>query len=367
MRLLFTGGGTGGHVSPAIAIAEYARKNFDIEDVAFVGRRGGDENAAITKRGYQLYEIEISGFMRKISFENIKKLLKLSRALKDARKIIREFRPNAVIGTGGYVSWPVLRAAQKAKIPTFIHESNAYPGLVTRLVSKKCEKVFLNSPNALEYLKRKDNVMLVGNPVEARFYNTERESARKTLGIKRGELLIVSYAGSGGAKKINAVILEFIKSYSSKIGKIRHIHASGKKYFKEFTEALPDFKCGKNGIAIVPYVEDLHIALNAADVVIARCGAMTLSEISASRAAAILIPSPNVADNHQYKNAKALLDVNAARLIEEKDLSSEALVKEVDFLLKNPDERKKLSANAGKAFIRNAEEKILKAVFQSAK
>ena len=367
MKLLFTGGGTAGHVSPAIAIAEYAKKNFGINDFAFVGRLGGDENTAIIKRNYRLYEIEISGFLRKISFENFKRIIKLSRALKEAKKIIADFHPDAVIGTGGYVSWPVIRAAQKAKIPTFIHESNAFPGLVTRLVSKKCDKVFLNVDKAREHLKRQDNVKIVGNPVEARFYSTDRGRARKMLGIKKDEFLIVSYAGSGGAEKMNKIILELIKTYSSKNPKIRHIHATGKKYYERIIKSADYFKKEKNGISLLPYIDDLHIALNASDVVITRCGAMTLTEISASKAAAILIPSPNVTGNHQYKNAKALEEKNAAKIIEEKELSVETLIKETDSLIKNPEEREILSKNVSKEFKKDTEKEILKEILSSAR
>ena len=367
MRILFCGGGTGGHVSPAIAIAEAAKGKFGINEFAFVGRRGGDENKAITKKAYKLYEIEISGFVRKISFENIKRLLKISHALKEAKEIITQFKPDAVIGTGGYVSWPVIKAAQKMKIPTYIHESNAFPGLVTRLLSKKCDKVFLNVKEAKENLKRQDNVKVVGNPVEERFYNTDRRRAREALGLKKDEFLICSYGGSGGAEKMNEIILGFIKEYSSKNPKIKHIHASGKRYYGKIKETSPELINGKRGVFIRPYIDDLHIALNAADIVIARCGAMTLSEISASKAAAILIPSPNVTNNHQYVNAKALADKNAAKIIEEKDLSVKALIETVDFFVKNPKEREILSNNIGAQFHKHAEEEMLKTILESAR
>ena len=367
MRILFCGGGTGGHVSPAIAIAEYAKKEHGICDFAFVGRKSGDENKSITKRGYKLYEIEISGFLRKFSFENVKRAIKLSRAFKKAREIISEFRPDVVIATGGYVSFPVIKLAQKMKIPTFIHESNAFPGLVTRLVSKKCDKVFLNVKEAGEHLKRQDNIKLVGNPVEARFFKTERTAARAALKLRRNDFLIVSYGGSGGAEKMNEVILEFIKEYSSKNPKIKHIHATGKRYFGKIKEAMPEYLDGTVGVIIKPYIDDLHAVLAASDLVIARCGAMTLTELAASGAAAILIPSPNVTNNHQYVNAKTLADKNAARLLCEKDLSVETLTRMADALYKNPEEREALRINLKKDFKANAEEEILKEILKSAR
>lgn len=366
MRILFCGGGTGGHVSPAIAIAECAKNKFGISDFAFVGRRDGKENAAISKKGYKLYEIEISGFIRKFSLENFKRLIKVAAAMKEAKRIIKDFKPDAVVGTGGYVSWPVIRCAQKMKIPTYLHESNAYPGLVTRLLSPKCKKVFLNVKATAAHLKRGDNIAVVGNPVEERFYKTERKYARALLGIRNNEFLITSYAGSGGAEKINGVIFEFIKEYSSKMPKIKHIHATGKKYFEENKDIYSQFKNGKNGIYIKPYIDDLHIALNAADLVIARCGAMTLTELAASKSTAILIPSPNVTNNHQYENAKLLSDKNAAKVIEEKNLTCESLIRAVDALYKNPSKREILSTNIGGEFKKCAEVEILREITKSA-
>jgi UDP-N-acetylglucosamine--N-acetylmuramyl-(pentapeptide) pyrophosphoryl-undecaprenol N-acetylglucosamine transferase len=285
--------------------------------------------------------------------------------MREAKKIIADFKPDAVIGTGGYVSFPVIKAAQKLRIPTYIHESNSYPGLVTRLVAKKCDAVFLNTEAACQYLKRQDNVKNVGNPVEARFLSTDKKRARARLGIKKDEFLIVSYAGSGGAKKMNEVILDFIKCFSSKKAKIKHIHATGKKYYDEFIKSYKDGE--SSGITVIPYIDDLHIALAASDIVISRSGAMTLTELSASKAVAILIPSPNVAGNHQYKNAKALEDKGAAKIIEEKDLTKEILAYEIEKMINNPKEREKLSKNVSKEFKRDAETEILKEVFQSAK
>lgn len=366
MKLLFCGGGTGGHVSPAIAIAECAKKKFNVKDFAFVGRLNGDENKAILKKEYKLYEIEISGFKRKFSLENIKKLFKLRTALKEAKKIIEDFKPDAVIGTGGYVTWPVIKTASKMKIPTFIHESNAFPGLVTRLLAKKCNKVFLNEKSAQDHLRRHDNVKVVGNPVEERFYKTDRKHARAVLGVKKDEILIISYGGSGGSEKMNEVIINFIESYSRKNSKIKHIHATGRKYFENIIKDAHSIKDGQNGIFIRPYIDDLHIALNAADIVIARCGAMTLTELSASKSAAILIPSPNVTNNHQYENAKALELRGAAKIIEEKDLSVKTLRECIDNLIKNSEERENLSNNIAKHFKKRAEEAILREVLTSA-
>jgi len=367
MKILFCGGGTVGHISPAIAIAEHAKRKYGISDFAFVGRLGGYENRPILKKGYRLYEIEISGFERKLSLENLKRLFKLSCAMRQAKKIIEEYKPDVVIGTGGYVTWPIIRYAKRKKIPCFIHESNAYPGLVTRMLSKKCDKVFLNLEEAKYHLKKQDNVITVGNPVEERFYKTDRKRARSELGVRGDEILICSYGGSGGAEKMNEVIVDFIKDYSTKKAKLKHIHASGKKYFSKIQESAPELLDEKHGIAIRAYIDNLHTVLNASDIVIARCGAMTISELSACGSVAILIPSPNVTNNHQYKNAKLLSDKSAAIMIEEKNLNKDILISTVDDLIKSPEKRKTLSANIKREFKENSEDIIMVEVLKSAR
>lgn len=366
MRILFSGGGTTGHVTPAIAIAEYAKKKYGAVEIGFVGRMGGKENDAVKASGYKLYEIEISGLTRKISLENAKVFRKLVRAYRESKKIIKEFLPDIVIGTGGYVCLPVLKAAQKMKIPTFIHESNAYPGLVTRLVSGRCKRVFLNVKEAKEHLRKKSNVIVVGNPVDERFYKTDKRRARAKLGIKKDEFFICSVGGSGGAEKINSVMLEVMEEFSKNNKTIKHIHGTGYKYFEDIKKSHPELCEGKNGVYILPYLSDLYLYMNAADVVISRSGAMTLSELAASATASILIPSPNVTNNHQYENAKRLHEKKAAILIEEKDLTKDKVISELTALINGRDLKETLSSNINCEFSGLAEEKILSEIFNSA-
>ncbi|MBE6643991.1 MAG: undecaprenyldiphospho-muramoylpentapeptide beta-N-acetylglucosaminyltransferase [Ruminococcaceae bacterium] len=358
MKIIFCGGGTAGHVSPAIAIAKYIQKSYKDTSILFVGRDGGEENQAVSDAGFELKTIKINGLERKINLKNIKNVLTAIKALKEAKKIIKEFSPDIVVGTGGYVTWPIIRAANKMKIPTAIHESNACPGLVTKLLAPSCDRVFLNTENSKSEFKRQDNIIISGNPVREEFKTETRESARKKLGINKKDFLISSFGGSGGAKKINEVIAVVMREYSRKQRAIKHVHSCGKKYFHTIRSNHPDLVKERDGCLIVPYVKEMATVICASDIVISRCGAMTISEISAAGTASILIPSPNVTNNHQYKNAKMLFDADAALLIEEKDLDPKRMITLIDKIREDFKKRKKLSQNI-KSFYKENTEKII--------
>ncbi len=362
MRYLFCGGGTAGHISPAIALAEYIKKKDKNASIAFVGRLDGRENDAIKKEGYLLYEIEIYGFIRKISLENIKNIFRLRKALKKSKQIIKDFTPDIVIGTGGYVSWPVINAAHMLKIPTIIHESNSYPGLVTRMLSKKADRILLCFESANTRLKSRDNVKIVGNPVKSAFYTTPRESSRRKYRLFKNDILISSVGGSGGALRLNAVIADFMESFSLRNENIKHIHSTGRRYYNEVIKEHPELKKESRGVCLKPYINDMPCLLKASDIVISRSGAMTLAELAVAGAVPILIPSPNVTDNHQYYNAKYLQDRGCAVVIEERELSLERLMKEVRGLIDNPKRLNEMRRNLLHAFPKKPEETIYKEI-----
>ena len=327
VKVLFTGGGTGGHVSPAIAIAEILEERGMLDDCLFVGRDGGEENEAITKRGYNLSTINVSPIPRKISIKAVSASYSLLRAFKEAKAILKGFKPDIVVATGGYVSYPILQTAIKMKIPTAIHESNAYPGLVTRRLGPKCNVVLLGMDMASEYLKKCKRIVKCGTPVKKEFFSHDYYSSRKRLGIKPDEKLIVSFGGSGGADTINRTILNMMASYNKSGIKIRHIHAVGRKNYES---ALNEYKSlikttESSKCKIVPYIDDMPLLLSAADLTITRSGAMTISELAVTSTQSILIPSPNVAANHQYYNALFAKEYFSAHIIEEKCLSAEIL------------------------------------------
>ncbi|MBQ8302983.1 MAG: undecaprenyldiphospho-muramoylpentapeptide beta-N-acetylglucosaminyltransferase [Clostridia bacterium] len=339
MKIIFCGGGTAGHITPAIAVAEEVRKSDKNAKILFIGRNGGRENELVKKAGFEIKTINVGGLKRSLSLKNIKTVLNAVKAIKTASSIIEEFDPDVILGTGGYVCWPVIYAGKRLGVRTAIHESNVIPGLTTRLIAGKCNKVFLNHKETADHLGSKVKTVVVGNPLRSEFYKITKDEARRKLGIPSDEILIVSFGGSIGAEKINNVMLEVIEKYSSQKSKIKHLHSTGERYF--WSMNIDQKKYESKGCKILPFINDMPTALRAADIAVCRSGAMTLSELAASEVAAILIPSPNVTDNHQYKNAKHLLEAGAAVLIEEKNLSAEVLITELDSLKNDKNGRKK--------------------------
>lgn len=335
MKVLFTGGGTGGHVSPAIAIAEILEKYGIFDECLFVGRDGGDENKAIINKGYALQTVKVSSIPRKLSLKTAVAVSRLLRAKIRAKRLIRAFAPDVVVATGGYVSYPILTSAIRMKLPTLIHESNAYPGLVTRRLGPKCNKVLLGMDSAKEYLTTLENVSVSGNPVRSDFGKMSYSSARRMLGISDSEKLIVSFGGSGGADKINEVMIDMMIRYSNKKANIKHVHAVGRRSFSALSEVYPELTDEEKAqrVKIIPYIENMAVILSACDLAIARSGAMTVAELERSGTPAILIPSPNVSANHQYYNALYAKKKFGAVIIEERDLTADALWQEAYTLM----------------------------------
>lgn len=340
MKLILCGGGTAGHITPGLAIAGEVRRKNPQNRILFIGRQNGRENELISQAGFPFTTLDVEGLQRKFSVKNINAVKKALKAKKEAIKIISQFKPDAIIGTGGYVCWPVIEAGYRMKIPIFIHESNIYPGFTTRLLAKQCNKVFLYSEESLKYLPKKTKFATVGNPIPKEFFSTKRTYARAKLGLKENDIFILSFGGSLGAKKINDEVVNFMQNYSSKHSNISHIHATGKANFNEKLSKL--FETDSR-IKIVPFLTKMHLYMKAADVVICRSGAMTLTELSATGAPSILIPSPNVSANHQYKNAAHLSAKGAAVIIPEEELTTSRLTDEVNALVNNKEKRQALS------------------------
>lgn len=347
MKFVICGGGSGGHVSPAIAIYEALKKKSPSSEFLFVGREGGAENRAYRATGERLATLSVSGISRTSIKKAVKGVFSALRAKSAAKKLIITERPDVIIGTGGYVAWPMLSVGASLKIPTVIHESNALPGLTTRIVSKYADLVLLNYAEAGEGLSRRDNLRVVGNPLRKEFVKTDRRLARKRMGIRDDEIMILSFGGSLGAQKINETVIDLMRCYSSRKDNIKHLHATGAAGFETVGKKVLADLNGKNGCKVLPYIDNMATAMSAADIVISRCGAMTLSEICAVGVASILIPSPNVADNHQLKNAQYLENLGAAITIEESDLTPRALMDRVRALVEDVERRRSLATAAG--------------------
>ena len=360
MKIVFCGGGTAGHITPALAIAQEVKKEYKDPKILFIGRNCGRENTLIEKEGYDLKTISIAGLQRKFTVKNLDVLKNTIRAYKRSKEILKEFNPDIVFGTGGYVCLPVIMAAKKIGIKTIIHESNAIAGLTTKLLSAKVDKVLLNFEDAKNNLSKKATYAIVGNPINENFYKLKREEARRKLGLKEGDFFILSFGGSLGSSKMNDVIITVMKRLSIKENSITHLHATGERYYKSIKEK--NLTKENEKYKIVSFIEDISHKMPAADLVISRCGAMTISEICASGVASILIPSPNVTDNHQLQNAKLLEKAKAAFIIEEEKVSAEDLEKLIITLKNNKFDRKNVAKNAKSLFLPNAAKLILKEI-----
>ncbi len=333
-----TGGGTGGHVNPALAIANTIKQNIPDAEIAFVGTNRGIENTLVPKAGYKLYHINVRGFWRKITWKNIRAAYLAAVSPIRAGKLIRSFKPDAVIGTGGYTSWPVLMAAAKRGIPTAVHEANAVPGLTVRKLSPHIDRIFVNFAVTAEHLDHPEKVMHVGCPMLNVRESISRTEARARLDIPQGcRHYILSFGGSLGASRMNEAALELARDVIARRPEVTLIHACGSMGYEKtraaFEEAglleLPNLR-------LVEYIYDMPIQMAAADLVICRAGAITLSELASQGKAAILIPSPNVTDDQQYKNAKVLSDGGGAVLIRESELEDGRIGKEVERLICEP-------------------------------
>lgn len=338
MRVLVSGGGTAGHINPALAIADKIKAEQPDSVIEYVGTPTGMENQLVPKAGYKIHGVAVRGFKRKLSLDNIDAAIKAFTSVSKAKKIIKEFKPDIVIGTGGYVCWPVMKAATKMGVPTAIHESNAVPGVATKMLSKMVDKIMISFESTKDYFNcDRTKFVLTGNPVSEKILKADKAEMRKKLGIPDDKVVILSAGGSLGARRINEAVFHLINEYSVKDDGVFHFHATGRGgfeeqaelYAKEGFERADEDSLVKNNVAVMRYIYNMPEVLACADVVICRAGAMTLSEIAAMKKSAVIIPSPNVTNNHQYKNAKVLADGDAATLIEEKELTGELLLEKV--------------------------------------
>ncbi len=360
MRVLMSGGGTGGHIYPALAIAENIKSRIPDAEIAFVGTPYGMENKLVPREGYKLYHVDVKGFSRSLSPKNIKAMWLALTSPSAAKKIIREFKPDIVIGTGGYVCWPILVAASKLGVPSCVHESNAVPGAAVKRLQKYCDVIFTNFEESAKYLPSAKKIMNVGNPVR----NTvkyEYSEARASLGVSpKYEKMILSFGGSLGAQKLNDAMLDVFDTYVRNHPEILAVHAAGSRYYSEVSEKARELGLDKcKNIEILEYVYDMPLRMAAADIVVTRAGAMTISEIALNKKAAVMIPSPNVTNNHQYKNANVLADRGAGILIEESENMNSELRAALEKLISD----EKMRASMSQACSNVAHDDVNDAIF----
>lgn len=349
MKVMMTGGGTGGHIYPAIAIADRIKREDPSADILFVGTKRGKETELVPRSGYPIEFIKVSGLNRKKMLKNIKVVLEYGEAIREAGKIIDRFMPDVVIGTGGYVSAPLIRAASKRGIRTFIQEQNAIPGLTNRLLEKDVEKVFLGFKEGGGGFKRPEKHVYTGNPVRGAFYEADRNVSRELLKLNPDVFVVLAFGGSQGAGRINKAMIDVVDRFNGEPG-VAVVFVPGKFYYLPvMTELLEKEIKLQDNVRILEYIDDMPRYLSAADLVVSRSGALTVSEIAVCGKPSILIPSPIVTGDHQLFNANVLGDLGAAVVIQEKDLTDAGLVAEIQTLMADKDRLTEMGRRANEA------------------
>ena len=355
MKILIAAGGTGGHINPGLAIARGILERHPGAEIRFVGTKNGLESTLVPREGYRLEYIGVRGFRRKLTWDTVRTFGLMIRSFFQAGHLLRTWTPDLVIGTGGYVCGPVLTMAALHRIPTLIHESNALPGVTTRLLAPFIDRVAVNFEDSVARLSRRARVRVTGNPVRPAIMTVEREAARTRMGLGRGELFVVVFFGSLGSETLNRTVQDMLLAHPEGLG-FRMLFGTGIKHHDKVMAALE----GKvpPGVEIQPYLYDVDDALAAADLAVCRAGAMTPGELCVLGVPSILIPSPYVADNHQEYNARSLEARGASVVVLEKHLSGELLLAQIRTILEDRDMRRRMSAAAMKLARRDAGEAI---------
>ena len=358
MKVIMTGGGTGGHIYPAIAIADKIKEEQPDAEILFVGTEHGLEKKIVPQNGYPIQFVTVEGIDRKNLLRNVNVARKLLKGKIEAKRIVEDFEPDVVIGTGGYASAPVIKAGFKYGARVYIHESNAFPGLTNRVSEKYTRKVFLGFADAAKHFKQPEKHVLTGNPVRKEFFSLNKEEARKDLGIDAGRFVVLAFGGSQGAGRINKAMMDVLKRYNG-ADRIDIFLGTGSFYYDAILHELENMGVKPAGnIRIMEYINDMDKYLTAADMVISRSGALTVAEVCVCGKPAVFIPSPIVTGNHQFYNAKAVADEGGAFILEEKELSGEKVSEYIDMLRSDADLLGKMSEASRKCALTDATDVI---------
>lgn len=366
MRAIISAAGTGGHINPALAIANKIREKEPDSEIIFIGTNRGLENDLVPRAGYELKRIEAYGLKKEISLNNLKHIFQTIRSTKEVKKIIDEFKPDLVLGTGGYICGPVFAAATSKKIPTVLHESNAYPGKAVKMFAKEVDCVLVGFEEAKERLKEAKKVEVTGNPTKIRKLDISADTKKKILselGIKNDLPIVLIFGGSQGAQAINEATVELIKSKLNENYQI--IWATGQNQYdivkENFEKVNISMKNIKN-VKVVPYIYNMEEMINIADLLICRSGAMTITEIAICAKPSIFIPLPSRAANRQEDNARVLEKIGAAKIILNNELTGEKLSGEIDSIIYDKFKLQEMGRMATVIAPSNVEEKIYEEV-----
>lgn len=361
-HIIISGGGTGGHLFPAIAVAQAVQKIEPSVKILFVGAEGKIEATKVPEAGYDIRLLPITGFARKLSFKNLTFFVKLFKSLRLSKQIIKEFKPDVAVGVGGYASGPLLRVASKRGIPSLIQEQNSYPGITNKLLAKHAQKICV-AYEGTERFFPKEKIIMTGNPIRKNLENitATREEAAAHFGLDPNKKIILSLGGSGGAKSINDAVADGLDQL--KESEVQFIWQTGKFYYENSKQQAE--KINAPNVKIMAFISRMDLAYTAADIVISRAGAGTISELCLLKKASILVPSPNVAEDHQTKNAKALTEKDAAILVKDSDTGKD-LIKSALMLIKSEKQILEMSSKVYKFAMKNSAERIAKEVLELA-
>lgn len=366
MRVIIAAAGTAGHINPGIAIANKIKQEKKDSKIIFIGTTRGLENDLVPRAGYELKTIEAYGLSKKLTLENLKKMYKTLKGYGEAKKIIQDFKPDIVIGTGGYICGATISAAHSLKIPTMLHESNAFPGKAVKMLAKKTNTILVSFEDAIPRIKKAKKVVCTGTPVKIKkkdYTSQERNKILEEIGLKENKPIIVVSGGSQGAQKINEAMIEIIKNKYNQNYQV--IWATGTKQYDSIKENLENSQININYVErmkIVPYIYNMEEIMNVADVSIGRAGAMTVTEIANLGKPSILIPLPNVSHDHQLYNAKVLEKIGSAKIILNDELTGEKLNHAIEEIILDKVKMQKMGESAYKVSTQQVEDKIYQEV-----
>ena len=365
MNVIFTCGGTAGHISPALAVANLLKERHPEANILFVGAEDGMETDLVPRAGFRLETVRISNFQRKLTpkgiVHNVKSLSYMIGSRRIAERIIREFQPDVIVGTGGFASYPMLRQGTKRHIPTALHESNAVPGLTTRLVMEQVDRVMVSFEESRKNYPHPEKVRVVGMPVRSEFFFTDKQKAKAQLGLDERPL-VVSFWGSLGAREMNKMIARFMKDNVDAGLPFQHIHSAGSFGWKWMPEYVKEQGVDLNSTPAIDmreFIYDMPNVMAAADLVICRAGAATIAEVAAAGKPAIFVPSPNVTDNHQEKNARIIEHQGGAVVLREGECSGDILFDTAKGLLEDTERLQKMGRAAETLAVPDSSERIL--------
>ncbi|MCK4920835.1 MAG: undecaprenyldiphospho-muramoylpentapeptide beta-N-acetylglucosaminyltransferase [Bacteroidales bacterium] len=358
-RIIIGGGGTGGHIFPAISIAKAIKKLHPDTEILFVGAKDKIEMQKVPEAGFKIIGLPVAGFQRKLSVKNISFFIKLYKSMRKAARIIEEFKPQIAVGVGGYASGPILRAAASKGIPTVLQEQNSYAGLTNKILARKASKIFIAYEGMEKYFSA-EKLVLSGNPVRPDLINSQidSEEAFKSFGLIKDQPVILILGGSLGAGTINQSVLKAIDTFPDEV---QILWQCGKYYYDKLKSEVD--KRNKINVKLHAFISDMDKAFYVADIIISRAGAGTISELQVVGKAAILVPSPNVAEDHQTKNAMALVEKSAALMVRDSEAEKELVQTSLD-LLGNIGKRKELSENIKKLALPNSAKRIAEEIFE---